>query len=56
MFEEMDELKKIFVGGLNRSTSDEVFKTYFETFGKVTDAVVIKDRDVGSKLILSSEI
>ncbi|CEM32238.1 unnamed protein product [Vitrella brassicaformis CCMP3155] len=36
--------EKIFVGGLPDLTEDE-FRSYFENFGKVVDAVLMKDRD-----------
>lgn len=36
-------LRKIFVGGLNRTTTDDVFKGYFEKFGTVIDFVIVKD-------------
>ncbi|XP_073006285.1 heterogeneous nuclear ribonucleoprotein 1-like [Typha latifolia] len=36
-------LKKIFVGGLPESITDDAFKKYFETFGSITDAVVMYD-------------
>lgn len=36
--------KKVFVAGLLPTTTDEVFRAYFEAFGKVTDAFIQKDR------------
>ena len=36
-------LKKLFVGGLNRETTDETLKDYFETYGELEDSVVIRD-------------
>jgi len=38
---------KIFVGGLSFSVSDDVFRKYFESWGTVTDSVVMKDRGFG---------
>ena len=35
--------KKIFVGGLSASLTEEEFKNYFERFGRVTDVVVMHD-------------
>ncbi|XP_059636698.1 heterogeneous nuclear ribonucleoprotein 1-like [Cornus florida] len=35
--------KKIFVGGLSPSLTEEEFKSYFEKFGKITDVVVMHD-------------
>ncbi|KAF8714007.1 hypothetical protein HU200_027998 [Digitaria exilis] len=35
--------KKVFVGGLRDNITEEEFKAYFETFGTVTDVVVIYD-------------
>ncbi|KAI4337085.1 hypothetical protein L6164_015539 [Bauhinia variegata] len=35
--------KKIFVGGLSASVSEEEFKKYFEKFGRITDVVVMQD-------------
>ncbi|CAN6459007.1 unnamed protein product [Victoria cruziana] len=35
--------KKIFVGGLSSSLTEEEFKRYFEKFGKITDVVVMYD-------------
>ena len=35
--------RKIFVGGLAFDTTEETFRTYFERFGKVLDAVVMRD-------------
>ncbi|CAM9104902.1 unnamed protein product [Discosporangium mesarthrocarpum] len=34
---------KIFIGGLSFETTDEALKRYFEHFGVVTDAIVMKD-------------
>ena len=39
--------KKLFVGGLAWATDDEGLRRAFETFGEVTDAKVITDRDTG---------
>uniref|UniRef100_A0A0A9DPL7 RRM domain-containing protein n=1 Tax=Arundo donax TaxID=35708 RepID=A0A0A9DPL7_ARUDO len=35
--------KKVFIGGLQDNITEEEFRAYFETFGTVTDAVVIYD-------------
>ena len=37
--------RKVFVGGLNYSTTDEGMKEYFERFGEIKDCVVMKFRD-----------
>jgi len=37
------KLKKIFVGGLSSSITEDDFKTYFEKFGKITDVVIMYD-------------
>ncbi len=39
------ESKKIFVGGLPPSVTNEDFRAYFEDYGKITDAIVMIDRD-----------
>lgn len=38
-----DRLKKLFVGGLKRDTSDDTLKEYFGSYGEMTDCVVIRD-------------
>ena len=38
---------KLFVGGLSWNTTDDGLRQAFETYGEVTDAVVIKDRETG---------
>ncbi|XVE95065.1 hypothetical protein REPUB_Repub02eG0064400 [Reevesia pubescens] len=35
--------KKVFVGGLSASLTEEEFKNYFERFGRITDVVVMHD-------------
>ncbi|EER95824.2 heterogeneous nuclear ribonucleoprotein 1 [Sorghum bicolor] len=35
--------KKVFIGGLRDNITEEEFRSYFETFGTVTDVVVIYD-------------
>ncbi|XP_022721155.1 RNA-binding protein 1-like [Durio zibethinus] len=35
--------KKIFVGGLSASLTEDEFKNYFERFGRITDVVVMHD-------------
>jgi RNA recognition motif-containing protein len=39
--------KKIFVGGLPLTTTEEEFRKYFEKFGKVSESQIIKDRATG---------
>ncbi|GAA0142246.1 hypothetical protein LIER_03192 [Lithospermum erythrorhizon] len=38
---------KLFIGGLSYGTDDQSLRNAFETFGDVTDAKVITDRDTG---------
>ena len=38
------QLCKVFVGGISITTSDETFKDYFESYGKVVDSVIIRDQ------------
>ena len=38
-----DRLKKIFVGGLNRSTTNDSLRAYFDRYGEMSDCVVIVD-------------
>jgi len=40
---ECEAMRKMFVGGLNRDTSDEAFFEHFAAFGNMLDKVVIKD-------------
>ncbi|XP_022848849.1 heterogeneous nuclear ribonucleoprotein 1-like [Olea europaea var. sylvestris] len=35
--------KKIFVGGLSANLTEEEFRSYFETFGMITDVVIMQD-------------
>jgi len=39
--------KKLFVGGLSWNTTEEALKKAFETFGEVTEAKTIVDRETG---------
>lgn len=45
---EKEEMRKIFIGGLNRSTKAEDFIPHFEKYGDILDKVVIQDRDTGN--------
>ena len=38
---------KLFVGGLAWATNEESLKSHFGTYGEVTDAKVISDRETG---------
>lgn len=44
-----EKLKKLFVGGLNRNTTDETLKEYFGAYGEITDCVVICDAEKKSR-------
>lgn len=39
--------KKIFVGGLPQSTTEDEFKGYFEKFGHIEDSVIMVDKETG---------
>lgn len=39
--------KKVFVGGLPNSVSEDDIRTYFEGFGRVNEVQLIKDRETG---------
>ncbi|KAL1560005.1 heterogeneous nuclear ribonucleoprotein 1-like [Salvia divinorum] len=38
---------KLFIGGISWDTSEERLKEYFQTFGEVVEAVIMKDRTTG---------
>lgn len=38
---------KLFVGGISWDTNDERLREYFETFGDVVEAVIMRDRSTG---------
>ncbi len=40
-------MKRIYVGNLSWSTSDEELREFFSQYGNVNDASVITDRDTG---------
>ncbi|XP_034235216.1 heterogeneous nuclear ribonucleoprotein 87F-like isoform X3 [Thrips palmi] len=40
---EPEQLRKLFIGGLDYRTTDESMKEYFEQWGEVVDVVVMKD-------------
>ncbi len=40
-------VKKVFVGGLSRGTTDEDLQKAFASYGEMTEAKVITDRDTG---------
>lgn len=44
-FDEREELRKMFVGGLDKETSDEEFRALFESFGEIKEAAIIKKDD-----------
>ena len=44
---QFQDIKKVFVGGLSPEVTEEAFRAYFDTFGEITDAVVMMDRTTG---------
>lgn len=38
---------KLFIGGISWDTNEERLKDYFQTFGEVIEAVIMKDRTTG---------
>jgi len=50
-FDEKEEMRKMFVGGLHKETTDEEFKSLFVSFGDVTDFIIIrKDNSKSDRL------
>lgn len=45
-------MSKLFIGGLSWGTTDETLRQAFEEYGRVDDAIVIKDRDTGKFFLL----
>ena len=41
--EEPEQMRKLFIGGLNYGTSEEALRAHFEKFGEVVDCVVMRD-------------
>ncbi|XP_076952235.1 uncharacterized protein LOC143625903 [Bidens hawaiensis] len=41
------EYGKLFIGGISWDTNEESLKAYFETFGEVVEAIIMKDRTTG---------
>jgi RNA recognition motif-containing protein len=39
--------KKLFVGGLTQTTTEEQFRGYFEQFGEIEDSVIMTDKETG---------
>nr|2DH8_A Chain A, DAZ-associated protein 1 [Homo sapiens] len=39
-----DEIGKLFVGGLDWSTTQETLRSYFSQYGEVVDCVIMKDK------------
>jgi len=39
-----DDAGKLFVGGINRNTTDESFRNYFSKFGAIRDCVLMRDK------------
>lgn len=38
---------KLFVGGISWDTNEDRLREYFQTFGEVVEAVIMKDRNTG---------
>ena len=49
LFQEPENLRKIFLGGLNRATTDKDLMNHFQDFGTVLDCVVICNSNKESK-------
>jgi RNA recognition motif-containing protein len=45
--EEYERAEKVFVGGVHADITDREFREFFETFGNVTEATVMFDRNTG---------
>lgn len=38
---------KLFIGGISWDTNEDRLREYFQTFGEVVEAVIMKDRNTG---------
>lgn len=43
-----DIMKKVFIGGINRATSEERLKELFGQYGQISDLVIITDKNTGN--------
>lgn len=43
---ETENMRKLFVGGLNRDTSEQMFTDYFSQYGTIVDKVIITDTEL----------
>jgi RNA-binding protein Musashi len=41
------DVGKLFIGGISWETSEEKLKSYFQAYGDVVEAVIMKDRATG---------
>ena len=41
--QEPEQLRKMFIGGLDYGTTDDGLKSYYEQWGTIVDVVVMKD-------------
>lgn len=41
--EEPEQFRKLFIGGLNYTTTNDSLKEFFEQWGEIVDVVVMKD-------------
>jgi len=46
---ESEAMRKIFIGGLSRETTDEAFAEHFGEYGTMVDKVIIKDQEQNSR-------
>ncbi|KAF2576587.1 hypothetical protein F2Q70_00002328 [Brassica cretica] len=44
---EMESSCKLFIGGISWETTEDRLREYFQSFGEVLEAVIMKDRDTG---------
>ncbi|XP_063952119.1 heterogeneous nuclear ribonucleoproteins A2/B1-like, partial [Lytechinus pictus] len=44
-FQDNEQLRKLFLGGLSFNTTEESVQSYFQEYGKITDCVVVKHKD-----------
>ncbi|KAF1963690.1 RNA-binding domain-containing protein [Byssothecium circinans] len=45
--EEQERTSKIFVGGVSQEATEQDFKNFFKSFGRVVDATLMMDKDTG---------